>query len=295
MGAEQPGGPLPPGAGHAAVLIEALPYLKQFYGRTIVVKYGGHAMVDEALKHQVMQDISLLHYVGIRPILVHGGGPEISSVMKQMGHEPEFIGGLRVTDAATMDIVEMVLAGKTNKSIVSLLNQQGAQAVGLSGKDANLIVAYKMASSAGDLGLVGEVARINAGILTLLSEHGYVPVISSVAIGPDGESYNVNADHAAGHIAAAVGAAKLVILTDVAGLLANVEDHGSLIREIDVENAEQLIRAGKAERGMIPKLEACIAALEGGVPRAHLIDGRQPHALLVEIFTDTGVGTMLRA
>src|SRR5947199_3086664 len=178
---------------HAEVLIEALPYLKKFYGKTIVVKYGGNAMIDESLKAQVMQDIALLHYVGIRPILVHGGGPEINTLMKQMGHQPKFVGGLRVTDAATMEIVEMVLAGKTNQGIVSLLNKQGAKAVGLSGKDANLIMAYKMASEAGDLGFVGEVAQVNSGILTLLGEQGYVPVVSSVAIGPEGESYNVNA------------------------------------------------------------------------------------------------------
>ena len=278
----------------AAVLIEALPYLRQFYGKTIVVKYGGNAMIDEALKTQVMQDIALLHYVGIRPILVHGGGPEITALMKQMGHESTFVGGLRVTDAATMEIVEMVLAGKTNKGIVSLLNKQGAKAVGLSGKDANLIVACKMESSQGDLGFVGEVAQVNAEILTLLSEQGYIPVVSSVAIGQDGESYNVNADHVAGHIAGAVGAAKLVVLTDVEGLYADYQDKSSLISEMDVARAEQMIASGAADRGMIPKLEACITAVEHGVARAHLIDGRQPHALLIEIFTDTGIGTMVR-
>lgn len=285
---------LEPGA-HAAVLIEALPYLRRFYGKTIVVKYGGNAMIDETLKAQVMQDIALLHYVGIRPILVHGGGPEISALMKQMGHEPHFVGGLRVTDAATMEIVEMVLAGKTNKGIVALLNRQGAKAVGLSGKDANLILAYKMAHEKGDLGFVGEVAQVNAAILNLLSGNGYIPVISSVAIGPDGESYNVNADHVAGHIAAAVGAAKLVVLTDVEGLYAYYADKSSLIHEMDVRRAEEMIASGAAERGMIPKLEACITAVEAGVERAHLIDGRQPHALLIEIFTDTGIGTMVRA
>ena len=280
---------------NAAVLIEALPYLKQFYGKTIVVKYGGNAMIDEDLKMQVMQDIALLHYVGIRPILVHGGGPEISAMMKQMGHEPTFVGGLRVTDAATMEIVEMVLTGKTNKGIVSLLNRQGAKAVGLSGKDANLIQAYRMNSPHGDLGFVGEVAQVNPEILNLLSGNGYVPVVSSVAIGPDGASYNVNADHVAGHIAAAVGAAKLVLLTDVEGLYADYADKSSLIQRMDTDRAAELIATGAAERGMIPKLEACIAAIEGGVHRAHLIDGRQPHSLLIEIFTDTGIGTMIHA
>lgn len=280
---------------HAAVLIEALPYLKQFYGKTIVVKYGGNAMIDEDLKMQVMQDIALLHYVGIRTILVHGGGPEISAMMKQMGHESTFIAGLRVTDATTMEIVEMVLTGKTNKAIVTMLNRQGAKAVGLSGKDANLIQAYRMESPHGDLGFVGEVAQVNPEILHLLSENGYIPVISSVAIGPDGASYNVNADHVAGHIAAAVGAAKLVLLTDVEGLYADYADKSSLIQRMDTDQAAEMIASGAAERGMIPKLEACIAAIEGGVSRAHLIDGRQPHSLLIEIFTDTGIGTMIHA
>lgn len=285
---------LEPGA-RAAVLVEALPYLREFYGKTIVVKYGGNAMIDDTLKAQVVQDITLLYFVGIRPILVHGGGPEISALMKQMGHEPAFVGGLRVTDSATMEIVEMVLTGKTNKGIVALLNRQGAQAVGLSGKDANLIVANKMESSQGDLGFVGEIAQVNAGILNLLGEQGYIPVISSVAIGPDGESYNVNADHVAGHIAAAVGAAKLILLTDVEGLYADYADKSTLIHEMNLERAKAMIDSGAADRGMIPKLEACTTAIEGGVSRAHLIDGRQPHSLLIEIFTDTGIGTMVRA
>lgn len=286
--------PLDPAA-HAAVLIEALPYLREFYGRTIVVKYGGNAMIDDTLKAKVMQDIALLHYVGIRPILVHGGGPEINALMKRMGHEPAFVGGLRVTDEATMEIVEMVLAGKSNKGIVALLNRQGARAVGLCGKDANLIVATKMSSPVGDLGFVGDIAQINPEILTQLSEQGYIPVVSSVAIGTEGETYNVNADHAAGHIAAAVGAAKLVVLTDVEGLYSNYPDRSTLIHQMDVARSRELIATGVADRGMIPKLEACIAAIEGGVPRAHLIDGRQPHALLIEIFTDTGIGTMVSA
>jgi acetylglutamate kinase len=280
---------------HAYVLIEALPYLREFYGKTIVVKYGGNAMIDEKLKAEVMQDISLLHYVGIRPILVHGGGPEISALMKQMGHEPTFVGGLRVTDAATMEIVEMVLTGKTNKGIVALLNQQGAKAVGLSGKDANLIVARKMESDKGDLGYVGDVEQVNAEILNLLVEKGFVPVISSVAIGADGESYNVNADHVAGHLAVAVGAAKLIILTDVEGLYADYPDTSSLMTELTISGAEEMLRTGKADKGMIPKLEACMTAIRGGVERAHLIDGRVPHALLVEIFTKAGIGTMVRA
>jgi acetylglutamate kinase len=279
----------------AAILIEALPYLRQFFGKTIVVKYGGNAMIDDRLKEQVMQDIALLHYVGIRPILVHGGGPEISSLMKQMGHEPTFVGGLRVTDAATMEIVEMALAGKTNKGIVALLNRHGAMAVGLSGKDANLIVARKMESSKGDLGFVGEIEQVNAGLLHLLADQGYIPVISSVAIGEDGESYNVNADHAAGAIAAEVKAAKLIVLTDVDGIYANYPDKDSLISEMDIARAKDMLASGAADKGMIPKVEACIMALEGGVERTHMIDGRQPHAILIEVFTDGGIGTMIRA
>ncbi len=279
----------------AQVLIEALPYLRQFSGRTIVVKYGGNAMTREELKRQVMQDIALLHIVGIRPILVHGGGPEIDQLMKQLGHEPAFVGGLRVTDAATMEIVEMVLAGKTNKAITSLLNRQGAPAVGLSGKDADLLIAKKRISADGDLGFVGDVVRVNAHLLTLLAQNGYVPVISSVAIGEDGESYNVNADHAAGAIAAEVKAAKLVVLTDVTGVYADPSDERTLITEMDVNEARALISTGRAARGMIPKLQACITAVEGGVERAHLIDGRIPHALLIEVFTDAGIGTMIRA
>ncbi|MCC6730136.1 MAG: acetylglutamate kinase [Chthonomonadales bacterium] len=279
----------------ASVLIEALPYLREFYGKTIVVKYGGNAMIDAGLKEQVMQDIALLHYVGIRPILVHGGGPEISALMRQMGHQPTFVGGLRVTDAATMEIVEMALAGKTNKGIVALLNRQGARAVGLSGKDANLLVARKLASPRGDLGFVGEIRQVNADILNLLADSGYVPVISSVAIGEDGESYNVNADHAAGAIAAEAAAAKLIVLTDVEGLYADLADTSSLIGEMDAARAREMVASGAAEKGMIPKLEACIAAVERGVPRAHLIDGRRPHAILIELFTDAGIGTMVRA
>ena len=257
-------------ATQAAVLSEALPYLRQFYGRTIVTKYGGAAMTAGELKAGVMADIALLHYVGIRPVLVHGGGPEITSVMERFGLVPKFINGLRVTDASTMEIVEMVLSGKTNQEIVALLNSQGARAIGLSGKDANLLTAVKMHCDDGDLGFVGEIAHVNPEPLTLLSGAGYIPVISSIAIGLNGETYNINADHAAGHIAAALGAAKLVILTDVAGLRSDVNDAGSLIAEMDVAGAEEMLQSGKAERGMIPKLQACITALEGGCERAHL-------------------------
>jgi acetylglutamate kinase len=278
----------------ANVLVQALPYMQRYSGKTFVVKYGGAAMVDERLKAQVMQDIVLLRTVGIKPVLVHGGGKEVSEVMQRMGLQPRFAGGLRVTDAETMEIVEMVLAGTTNKGIVSLIHRAGGKAVGLSGKDGNLLVARKLTPGGNDIGYVGEVTQVNAEVIEVLAAAGYIPVISSVAIGEDGESYNVNADHAAGAIAAALCAEKLIVLTDVPGVLANLNDPTSLISEMSVAQAEELLRNGKAESGMAPKLEACITALRSGVQRAHIIDGRQPHAILMEVFTDHGVGTMIK-
>ena len=277
----------------AEVLIQALPYIKQYAGKTVVVKYGGAAMLDESLKAAVMQDIVLMRYVGINPIVVHGGGPEISDAMQRMGKTPQFVGGLRVTDAETMEIVEMVLAGKTNKGIVAHLNQQGALAVGLSGKDGNLIVAERETTK-GDIGFVGRVTRINPALLHTLTGAGYIPVISTVAIGQDGESYNVNADTVAGELAAALGAATLIMLTDVEGIYQDFADKDSLIREMSAKDARQLITDGAVDRGMIPKVEACVIALGGGVERAAIIDGRLPHALLIELFTHDGIGTMIR-
>lgn len=276
----------------AQILIQALPYIRQFAGQTVVIKYGGNAMVDENLKRAVMTDIVLMRYVGINPILVHGGGPEVSDAMRRMGKEPEFVGGLRVTDAETMEIVEMVLTGKTNKSIVAHLNQEGALAVGLSGKDANLMVAVKE-TERGDIGFVGRISGINPGIINTLVQGGYVPVISSVAVGADGAAYNVNADTAAAAIAVALGASKLILLTDVEGLYRDFSDKSSLISALNTSEARELINTGVIDRGMAPKLEACVEAVEDGVPRAHIIDGRRPHALLIEIFTDSGIGTMI--
>ncbi len=277
----------------AEVLIQALPYIRQYAGKTVVVKYGGAAMLDEALQAAVMQDVVLMRYVGINPVLVHGGGPEISEAMQRMGKEPHFVGGLRVTDAETMEIVEMVLAGKTNKGIVALLNQQGALAVGLSGKDANLIVAERETTK-GDIGLVGRVTRINPALLHTLAGAGYIPVVSTVAVGPGGESYNVNADTVAGALAAALGAARLVVLTDVAGIYRDFADKDTLVREMSPQDARQMITDGHVDRGMIPKVEACVSAIKAGVERATIIDGRQPHALLMELFTHEGLGTMIR-
>ena len=278
---------------HAEVLIQALPYIKQYAGKTVVVKYGGAAMLDESLKAAVMQDVVLMRYVGINPILVHGGGPEISDAMHRMGKEPQFIGGLRVTDAETMEIVEMVLAGKTNKGIVAHLNQQGALAVGLSGKDGNLIVAERETTK-GDIGFVGRVVQINPALLHTLAGAGYIPVISTVAVGKNGESYNINADTAAGELAAALGATKLIMMTDVEGIYQDFADKDSLIREMSAKDARQLITDGHVDKGMIPKVEACVIAINGGVERASIIDGRLPHALLIELFTHEGIGTMVK-
>ena len=277
----------------AEVLIQALPYIKQYAGKTIVVKYGGAAMLDEALKAAVMQDIVLMRYVGINPIVVHGGGPEISDAMHKMGKEPQFVGGLRVTDAETMEIVEMVLAGKTNKGIVAHLNQQGAMAVGLSGKDGNLIVAERETTK-GDIGFVGRVTQINPALLHTLASAGYIPVISTVAIGTGGESYNVNADTVAGELAAALGAVRLVMMTDVEGIYQDFADKDSLIKQMTAKDARQFITDGHVDRGMIPKVDACILAIHGGVGKATIIDGRQPHSLLMELFTDEGIGTMIK-
>jgi len=277
----------------AEVLIQALPYIKQYAGKTVVVKYGGAAMLDESLKAAVMQDIVLMRYVGINPIVVHGGGPEISEAMQRMGKEPQFVGGLRVTDAETMEIVEMVLAGKTNKGIVAHLNQQGALAVGLSGKDGNLIVAERETTK-GDIGFVGRVTQINPALLHTLVAAGYIPVISTVAIGKNGESYNVNADTVAGELAAALGAVKLVMMTDVEGIYQDFADKDSLIREMSAKDARQLITDGHVDKGMIPKVEACVIAVGGGVERASILDGRLPHSLLIELFTHEGIGTMIK-
>ena len=278
-------------ATQADVLIKALPYIQKYYGKTVVIKYGGNAMVDDDLKKSVIRDVVLMHYVGMRVILIHGGGPDITAAMKKMGKEPEFINGRRVTDAETMEIVEMVLAGKTNKGIVSIINNMGGKAVGLSGKDASLIVAEK--DTKYDLGFVGNVAKINPQILIDLIENDYIPVVSSVAIGDNGESYNVNADLIAGSVAAKVKAEKLIMMTDVEGIYRDFEDKSSFISELRVEDAKKMITGGSVSKGMIPKVEACLTALAGGVSRTHIINGTKPHSLLMELFTDSGIGTMI--
>lgn len=275
------------------VLIEALPYLRLYRGKTVVVKYGGAAMTDPELKHSVMQDVVLMHYVGINPVVVHGGGPEVSDAMRRMGKNPEFVRGMRVTDAETMDIAEMVLAGRTNKSIVALIHQHGGQAVGLSGKDGNLFVAEKLQQDGVDLGFVGEVVEVNTPVLHTLLSGGYIPVICSIAAGRQGETFNINADLIAGRLAGELQAEKLILLTDVTGIRAEVDRPESLLSELDQASARDLVTRGIVDRGMIPKVEACLEALGLGVPRTHIIDGRVRHSLLMEVFSDRGVGTMI--
>lgn len=275
-----------------SILIEALPYIREFYGKTVVIKYGGHAMQSCELKKAVMQDVVLMHLVGMRPVLVHGGGPEITQMMERLGKKPEFIQGQRVTDAETMEIVEMVLVGKINKEIVAEINRLGGRAVGLCGKDGMLIEAEKQSGDV-ELGFVGQVRRINPGIIETLIGEGYIPVVAPIGVGPEGESYNINADYVAGELAAALKAHKLVLLTDVEGILADKKDPSSLLSAVEVTRVPELIEAGIISGGMIPKVQCCIRALEGGVARTHIIDGRVPHSILLEIFTDKGIGTMV--
>jgi acetylglutamate kinase len=276
------------------VLSEALPYMQKFAGRTIVIKYGGAAMKDSALKDQVMRDIVFMACVGIRPVVVHGGGPEINTWLTKLNIEPQFKNGLRVTDAETMDVVEMVLVGRLNKEIVSLINQVGGSAVGLCGKDGNLVMA-RPTEEQQDVGFVGDVAFVNTGIVEALISRRHIPVISSVAADETGQSYNINADTFAGEIAAALGAEKLFLMTDTPGLMRDFHDADSLIPKLDIREARKLIDEGVVSGGMIPKLTCCIRSLAQGVRTAHIIDGRMPHSLLLETFTDTGIGTMLVA
>jgi acetylglutamate kinase len=278
-------------ASRVQVLSEALPYIQQFAGRTVVVKYGGAAMKDSTLKDQVIRDVVFLSCVGLRPILVHGGGPEINSWLDKLGIEPQFKNGLRVTDAPTMDVVEMVLVGRVNKEIVALINYAGGLAVGLCGKDGNLITARPQGEAG--IGFVGEVCNVNIKILNTLVSSGYIPVVSSVAADETGQAYNINADTVAGEIAAAMGAEKLILLTDTRGILKDYKDPSTLIPKVDIQQARELIDNGTVAGGMIPKVNCCVRSLAQGVKAAHIIDGRIPHALLLEIFTDIGIGTML--
>ena len=274
------------------VLVEALPYFKQWCGKVVVVKYGGNAMLNEELKAAVMEDIILLSIIGIKVVLVHGGGPEINNMLSKIGKEAKFVDGLRYTDAETMEVVQMVLTGKLNKDIVGLLLQKGGKAVGLSGVDSGLIRARKTEK---DLGFVGEVTSVNPEIINSLLDKGFIPVVSTVALGEEGDSsrYNINADTAAAKIAVALKAEKFVQLTNVPGVLRNIDDSSTLIKRIERTALGSLKATGIIAGGMIPKIECCLTALEGGVPRTHIIDGRVPHSLLIEMFSDRGIGTMI--
>jgi acetylglutamate kinase len=281
----------------ATTLLEALPYIRRFSGKTIVVKYGGHAMADEALKKSFALDVILLKYIGINPVIVHGGGPQINETLKRYGIVSEFVKGMRVTDKATMGVVEMVLTGQVNKEVVGYINQHGGKAVGLSGKDGGLLLCKKLLQEikrddgdveVADIGFVGDVTRVDSTILETLEKGGFIPVIAPVGVGLGGESYNINADLVAGKIAAAIKAEKLILLTDVAGVK---DREGTLLSSIELDQVPQLIDNGTITGGMIPKVTCCVDALRDGVKKAHIIDGRVEHAVLLEIFTDVGVGT----
>lgn len=277
------------------VLVQALPYFKHWVGKVVVVKYGGNAMLNADLKKHVMEDIVLLNTIGIHVVLVHGGGPEINNMLGRVGKESKFINGLRYTDAETMEIVQMVLTGKLNKDIVALLLENGGKAVGLSGVDTGLLKAVKIQKDGQDLGFVGEVTEVNPEILESLLEQNFIPVVSTVALGCDGDNvrYNINADTAAAKIAVALHAEKFVQLTNVPGVLKDVHDPKSLIQRIHIGDVEKYIDEGIIAGGMIPKIECCMLARNGGVPRTHIIDGRVPHSLLIEMFSDRGIGTMI--
>jgi len=284
----------------AKVLVEALPYIRRFYDKTIVIKYGGSTMEEESLKRNFALDVVLLKYIGINPVIVHGGGPQIGEMLTKMGKKSQFIEGMRVTDEETMDVVEMVLVGKVNKELVTLINQQGGKAVGLSGKDGKLIIAKKLrlTKSHGkgeipeviDIGMVGEVKTINPGIIEVLEKENFILIIAPVGMGEEGETYNINADLVAGKVASALKAEKLILLTDVEGVM---DEKHRLIPTLDTKQAKSLMAQKVISSGMIPKVNCCLGALEEGVTKTHIIDGRVEHAILLEIFTDVGIGTQI--
>ncbi len=284
----------------ADILLEALPYIQRFFGKTIVIKYGGHAMEDEDLKVSFVRDVILMRYIGLNPVIVHGGGPQIDGMLEKIGKKSKFVEGMRVTDRETMEIVEMVLVGKINKEIVSLINQRGGQAVGLAGMDGNLIRARKLwISRRGkdaeekeplDIGLVGEVEAINPALIENIMNNKWIPVIAPVGVGPAGETYNINADLVAGKVAASLKAEKFILLTDVEGVL---DGEKKLISTMNAEMAGRYLKEGAISGGMIPKVNCCLQALQEGVKKTHIIDGRVKHAILLEIFTDEGIGTQI--
>ena len=274
----------------AEVLTQALPYIKRYTGKTVVVKYGGNAMINEDLKQQVMEDIVLLWLIGIKVVLVHGGGPEINEMMSKLGKEAVFVDGLRVTDKETVDIVQMVLAGKVNKTLVNLLEKKGGKAVGISGMDGQLIEARVKDER---LGYVGDITKINIAPVTDLLEMGYIPVVSTLGCDADGNTYNINGDTAAAHIAGALGAERLIMMTDIAGILRDKNDPNTLIPEVKASEAKKLYEDGVISGGMIPKVDCCIEAIREGVQNVIIMDGRVPHSILMELLTDEGAGTMV--
>ena len=276
----------------AQTLIEALPYIQKFTGKTIVVKYGGNAMISDELRRAVMSDVILLNLVGIRVVAVHGGGPEISAMLKMIGHESKFVDGLRYTDVTTMDIVQAVLCGKVNKDLVSQLGRLGGRAVGLCGMDGQLFQAEQMDEK---YGLVGRITGVNPEPVKNALEHGYIPIVSTVAQGVDSDTaYNINADTAAAKLAEALGAEKLILLTDVRGLLRDSKDESTLIHVVRTQEVPALVEEGVISGGMIPKMQCCVDAIHGGVERVHILDGRIPHSILIELLSDEGIGTMMK-
>ena len=288
----------------ADVLIESLPYIKTFHSKTFVIKYGGAAMVDNNLKQDIIKDFILLRYIGINVVVVHGGGPEITSFLQKIGKETTFVNGLRVTDKETMDAVQMSLVGKTNQDIVSMINHFGGKAVGLSGADSNIIQARKKMMETVldpetkkekniDLGFVGDIERIDSSLVNLLNQNGYIPVIAPIGVGIDGEHYNINADEVASEVAVSLKADKLIMVTDVDGIYENPSNPATKIESLTIHRAKQMIEKGEISGGMIPKVRACINGISNGVKRTHIVDGRQKHSSLLEIFTDHGIGTMV--
>ncbi len=274
----------------AEILTQALPYIKQYAGKTVVIKYGGNAMINEELKAAVMEDMVLLHTVGIKLVLVHGGGPEINAMLEKTGKESKFVGGLRYTDEETMEIVQMVLAGKVNKELVQQITEHGGRAIGLCGLDGGMLTAVKHREP--DLGFVGDITRVDVTLIRNSLDNDTIPVVATVAGGADGERYNINADIAAAEIAAALGAEKLVLMTDVRGLLRDKDDPDSLISTVQVSEVPRMKKEGVLSGGMIPKIECCVEAVRRGVRRTHIIDGRIPHSILIEMLTHEGIGTM---
>ena len=281
-------------SGRAQVLVEALPYIQRYYGKTVVIKYGGNAMISEELRRAVISDIILLRLVGIHVVVVHGGGPEISEMLKKTGKESRFVNGLRYTDQETMEIVQMVLCGKVNKDLVATLNRAGGQAVGLCGLDGGMLKAVRRQEEGVDYGLVGDITRVEPKVIQDVIQDDFIPVISTVAQGTDAEtSYNVNADTAAARIAVALGAEKLILLTDVRGLLRDRNDEGTLISQVRLSEVPGLVSEGVITGGMIPKVACCVDAAENGVRRTHILDGRIPHSILIEVLSHAGIGTMI--